>query len=583
MKALFARSFIALSLFVIGGQSQKTYPLEPSLDDNIIPISLLNCRAGEAITQRLIFAPTNNSVINITDVPSDMFLILQVHTYQYNVSLSYDEQHLNKVSNNSLFGSNIGLFVIPNKTEPTQVFLRNDNVRPVEALLAVVPYSKKAPIPGGCNMEFNIEVAPYQKLLVNDAIVTVDLQPASLPLTNNETERSCEKHPVHHNAYRVYLTEQDYSVEGYFNAIANMLTVENIIRNGEKIPPPVTFSPFRRIYSAYPGTGAVFAVIATYQSYSSAYVPTFTYGCNYLLYPEDCQLLNNTLSSILCGLILVAGCFCVFLGHKFQVAEAFAIKAVFSGAISYIMAKAFASYSVPTNMWISIGGSILFLIALSALSCYTSIDTSALVSVFSFGCLCSSVIYFAVTDSTGILENNWMFWSMYLAITLVILIVLSVIPCCALVVTGAFLGAFMVILPIDYFAGSSLKYIIINVIRRLTVSQFNYAVVSPPMQSKDVSLIVFWILLATLRITNEFCGNVVCFFCKRNHSWGIMNTNPDTMPLISHVGAWYENYQTTACDRRSGTRSLFQGTSERGNSGSACAMVAGNQRDSRWD
>jgi len=48
----------------------------------------------------------------------------------------------------------------------------------------------------------------------------------------------------------------------------------------------------RRIYSAYTGTGSVYAVIATHKNYSSAYVPIFTYACSPLLYPDSCQVLS---------------------------------------------------------------------------------------------------------------------------------------------------------------------------------------------------------------------------------------------------------------------------------------------------
>lgn len=48
----------------------------------------------------------------------------------------------------------------------------------------------------------------------------------------------------------------------------------------------------RRIYSAYTGTGSVYAAVATHGNYSSAYIPIFTYACSPLLYPETCQVLS---------------------------------------------------------------------------------------------------------------------------------------------------------------------------------------------------------------------------------------------------------------------------------------------------
>lgn len=44
------------------------------------------------------------------------------------------------------------------------------------------------------------------------------------------------------------------------------------------------------------------------------------------------------------------------------------------------------------------------------------------------------------------------------------------------------LGACAVIISIDHYIGSNLKYIFINVLRRATVENFEYAILSPPFQ-----------------------------------------------------------------------------------------------------
>lgn len=510
MTPFVATFFFALSLLVTHAQNPETSTSITPTDEEIVSISLSNYREGEAVKKRLTFAATSNYIINVTDITLDVsFLILQVHTYQYNVTLSYDKQYLGEAFNtSSLFGSNIGLFVKPKTPGPTQVYLENDNVSPVEALLAVVPYTKYAPIPGGCNMEFNIEVAPYQKLLVNDAIVTVDLQPASVVPTNNESERSCGKYTIRQDAYRVYLAEQDYSSESYFNAIASMLTTEDIMQNGQKIPPPTTASPLRRIYSVYPGVGAVYAAVANYEGHTAAYVPVFTYGCNYAVYPEDCQVLSSETSKVLCGLVFVLGFLCIFFGHHCEFFEILVIKSIFSTIIGYIIAKTIGSFDFSTNVSIGLGIAVLLVLALYILTAITVIDFGLLISQFTFGCICSAIHFYI----TGTVENNWVYWSIYLGIVLISLII-GAMPC-IYVVTNAILSASLIILPIDYMAGSSLKYIIVNVIRRITAPQFNYAIISPPFQVKEISLTVFWILLAIYRIVNQFCSNVCCICCK---------------------------------------------------------------------
>lgn len=92
-------------------------------------------------------------------------------------------------------------------------------------------------------MEFNTEIAPYAKVSLRDAMVIVDVQPSSVPLNGNST---CEKNPVQHDMYQLYLTSQEFHIDSYFTAIINMLTVDDIVQNG------------RQVLAAYPSTRHMF-------------------------------------------------------------------------------------------------------------------------------------------------------------------------------------------------------------------------------------------------------------------------------------------------------------------------------------
>lgn len=91
-----------------------------------------------------------------------------------------------------------------------------------------------APIPGGCNMEFDIEVSPYQKLRAENGMIIVDTQPASI-LASDGSPIPCEKSMVHHKMYRLFLPRQDFTPDTYFDTIASMLTAHNITRNGDEV------------------------------------------------------------------------------------------------------------------------------------------------------------------------------------------------------------------------------------------------------------------------------------------------------------------------------------------------------------
>lgn len=82
-----------------------------------------------------------------------------------------------------------------------------------------------------------------------------------------------------------------------------------------------------------------------------------------------------------------------------------------------------------------------------------------------------------------ILEHNWLFWPMFVSLTLTITILLMNLSYAAEKITCAIFGSYFVIVALDYYIGSNLKYIIITIIRRVTVPEFYLAFVYPPFQS----------------------------------------------------------------------------------------------------
>lgn len=91
------------------------------------------------------------------------------------------------------------------------------------------------PIPGGCNMTFKTEIAPYQLIKLFDDLIRVDMQAPSL------SGVLCELFKIRVDFYHLYLGEKDYSKDGYFEGIAKMLTVENIVKYGRQVNSNILF------------------------------------------------------------------------------------------------------------------------------------------------------------------------------------------------------------------------------------------------------------------------------------------------------------------------------------------------------
>lgn len=138
------------------------------------------------------------------------------------------------------------------------------------------------PIPGGCSTTFDFDIAPYQIVTYTTELIIVDAQSASI---NNHI---CEEQLDNLEMYHLYLDEWVFSEDQYFEGIQQMITVKAIKENGRKVPEPYGASNLRRYYNAYVGTGSVFAIIAKYGNYSSAYIPAVTYACDVSMGNETC-------------------------------------------------------------------------------------------------------------------------------------------------------------------------------------------------------------------------------------------------------------------------------------------------------
>lgn len=101
-----------------------------------------------------------------------------------------------------------------------------------------------------------------------------------------------------------------------------------------------------------------------------------------------------------------------------------------------------------------------------------------------------------------ILESEWLFWSMFLSLMIAVAILASVISS---TLVNAIFGSFYVIIAIDYYIGGNLKYIIITLIRRVTIPGFRLAVVYPPHQYTGTSGSLFFTLKSTLDIELALC------------------------------------------------------------------------------
>jgi len=78
-----------------------------------------------------------------------------------------------------------------------------------------------------------------------------------------------------------------------FELISTPSTINVTLMFIVQVPEPLEGSQMRRIYSAYPGTGSVYSVIAKSGMSAVAYVPSLTYACSTVYWTDTCDVLSE--------------------------------------------------------------------------------------------------------------------------------------------------------------------------------------------------------------------------------------------------------------------------------------------------
>ncbi|XP_066146584.1 transmembrane 7 superfamily member 3-like isoform X2 [Euwallacea fornicatus] len=486
---------ISIGTYVSRIYAEAIYP-QISINLNYLP-------PGESITkfQKLTNLDYNN-IINITNIhPNVSFMVIQIHTLTENLTLSYtDPIYVNSFT----MGNHIGLVwndEIPKKYGKNTIeavlylFRQMPVLAPVDVLLSVKTYTKYDPVPGGCNLSFETEIAPYQKINLSAAVITITSQPPSV------FGEFCNRNTITTEMYYLFLPENSYNSDEYFQSIEKMMIYENVIKYGIKVRKGMGFTKFKQMYNKYTGTGRVFVVVSTYQGRNCVYVPIVSYGCNVNAWEEDCLgsslYWNITIAFyIICGLLICLG------GHRFFKITLFIIGYTFGATIMFLLDQDFSGKGKETNACI-VG--LLFGIIWVFLWWKFGVLVLAVELTFMLaGVLVASTLLFARWGEIDIFTNDLNFWMLFASIMVVTHTPLLCLKPLYHIIALGLLGSYAFIVAINYYMGGSLHYILINTYRRLTVRNFGMAIVDPPYQRLEIYYTLLWAVIFGLGVYVQY-------------------------------------------------------------------------------
>jgi len=257
----------------------------------------------------------------------------------------------------------------------------------------------------------------------------------------------------------------------------------------------------RLVFAAYPGVGSVYAVVAKAANGSSLYGLAHSYGCDLDPDSRSCPKEDQTLLQIFCACSLFAGLLLAFAGHKFFLGSQIMF-GFFAGVyIGFILLKVFCSLNMNFMFFLVMACGVCMSIGVVAVWIFLAVPVvSVILPTIEVGVIFASIILYLPQTNTISLVTDLNYWLVYICCVLAAPICLLAFTQKAHILSCVLVGTTLTILPVDFYMGTTLRYMFLNIIRRAHVPHYNQAILVPVFQSGDLILLACWLALASVSL-----------------------------------------------------------------------------------
>lgn len=112
-----------------------------------------------------------------------------------------------------------------NHSDPTSLFMVNDNMDDVDFMVSVIAYDKSSPVLGGCSFDSSRLELKYEE---TEEFIIVTTPTAS------ESYSSCDGTSLKYSTYFAYLKQFNFTAAAYFDGVRSLL-FKDTFKNGYKV------------------------------------------------------------------------------------------------------------------------------------------------------------------------------------------------------------------------------------------------------------------------------------------------------------------------------------------------------------
>ncbi|MGH0116498.1 UNVERIFIED_CONTAM: hypothetical protein FKN15_009631 [Acipenser sinensis] len=414
----------------------------------------------------------------LTRIPGDItHIIFQFHSQYRNATVSYDQA---PTPNTSLTARDVGLVsTLRLQQNSLQWYMESPESKPVSGMAVILPYKARDPVPGGCNLEYNLDIEPNIYLHYNLFETIIRFAPANIGYARGQTAPSCNvssgqtsRRRLEYDIYQYFLPESDLSEQVFIGHIQKMANIHEVVANGKKLMTLSSNDQPMVSFSSLPGQGVIYSIIVRDPVFntSASYVPVHTYACSFTSTLDNCYTLGKISTKVFFTIAGMAGLFICFFGHRF-----------------------FKSVRLSLTSLMGVVGGVLLVL------CWWRFGSpllSILIVSLILGFLFSSIFFFTPIGDFEIFRSDVVFWLTFTSIALVVPLICVRFPREGNITACGVVGGYTVILAVDTFTYTSLTYITLAILKRALNNNFSKAFTNIPFQDIDFFMITVWAVLA---------------------------------------------------------------------------------------
>ncbi|XP_061570194.1 transmembrane 7 superfamily member 3 [Cololabis saira] len=487
---------------------------------------LLVCEVQAQVENRVVFLPgafqnvsvSQNETVQavVSRIPSEVaFITLQFHTQHRNATLSYTRMPGRGLS---LTAVDSGLLsaLQPSQTS-LSLFLSSPSSDAVAGTGVILPYSSADPVPGGCNMEFNLDVDPNIYIYYNLYETTIRFAPANIGYERGLTPPACDastdastRWRLRYDVYQYFLPENDLSERSLFDGLQAVADISGMAASGRRVITLLSTDKTTAEFNTIPGQGVIYSVIVRdpQLNTSASYVPAHTYACSFKSTLDGCQTLGLVFTKIFFTITGLAGLFVCFFGHRFFKCEMFCMGFSFAAFFFFVLITRTTDLDYSIRLAVSavvgvVGGVFLVM----SWWRFGSVMACVVVVGLMLGFLISSTVLFTpLGDLDAFRNSDVVFWVTFCCIMIIVPLFFVRWPREGNITTCGIVGAYAVVLAVNAYIYTSLSFITLNILKRLLNNNFSAAFTDVPFQAIDYAMITVWVVLSVVGIILQLYG-----------------------------------------------------------------------------